>query len=134
MRAVLVASCLSILCSCGSGEGARLTPSNDADAHAAADVTPRVNVCPTFRGYLVLPGEIPPAVDAAVFVQATDPDGNPDSLVYAWSADSGTFSRPEQPYTTYRCGDPGPRTLRLSARDSSGCFGHFDVDVSCLAQ
>lgn len=131
MRALLVASCLLLPCACGSGDNARFVPDR-ADEKAVADVTPEVNLCPTFRGYLVLPGEIPPAVDAAVFVQAIDPDGNADSLVYAWSADSGTFSRPEQPYTTYRCGDSGPRTLHLSARDPSGCFGHFDVEVRCL--
>lgn len=124
-------SVVTLLCSCGSGESARAVPNGDEQPKPVA-LSPSVNQCPTLRGSLVLPVEIPPAVDAAVFVQATDPDGDSNSIVYAWSADSGTFSRPESPYTTYRCSEPGPRALRLSARDSSGCFRTFDVNVRCL--
>lgn len=127
-RCFLLALCACALFGCGSGEQVSGAPSGEP----FTTVDPTINVCPHFAASLVIPLDIAPTVAAQIVVRATDPDGNSAGLVYDWSASSGTFSKPDQPTTTYRCSELGPQALHVSARDEQGCAGILALNVNCI--
>ena len=129
-RSALIGIGAAALFACGSGE--QTQPSQMSEPQPITQVDPTVNVCPLFGGSLIIPLDIGPAVSSQIAVRATDPDGDDAALVYDWSASSGTFSRPDQPTTAYRCSALGAQALRVRARDPRGCFNSLVLNVNCI--
>ena len=120
------------LIGCGSAPQTEFT--QDADSGVVVEIVPAVNVCPYFERALIIPQAIAPGVSAVIVVKATDPDGVDSSLVYDWSAASGSFSTPNRPTTTYKCGALGAQVLTATAEDVHGCRGQLALDVTCTSQ
>lgn len=117
---------------CGSGTEQVFVPDRAADAGPSVQLYPTVNVCPVFNQSLINPRSIPPDASAEVIVFATDPDGLDSSLVFDWTASSGSFSEPKSSATLYRCAARGPQILYVRALDRLGCSNELDLDVTCL--
>ena len=130
---MLELSCLALLSfGCGSGTQQVLVPDQAAaDAGPSLQLYPTVNVCPVFNQSLVNPRSIAPGASAEVVVFVTDPDGFDGSLVFDWSASSGSFSEPKSSATLYRCDARGPQLLNVRALDRLGCSTQLDLDVTC---
>jgi hypothetical protein len=124
--------CIGALASCGCGSGDQTDPAPASNAQPFVQVEPTINVCPVFSDSLVIPLDIGPGVTAEIAVRASDPHGNDASLIYDWSAPSGTFSEPDRPVTAYRCAALGQQALQVRALDLRGCTGSLLIDVNCI--
>ena len=96
------------------------------------DVTPSPpldNAAPVVDVLVATPTTVAPG--GSVSLTATVRDPNPgDTLSYAWSAPSGTFSAPTQASTTWTAPGPlGPVRLALQVSDSRGAVLQADVTV-----
>ncbi len=120
------------LLACGGADHVSVPEPPDADA-GPTKVNSDVNVCPVFGGSLVMPQRIGPSEAALIIVRASDPDSADSSLIYAWSAASGTFSANDRPVTNYRCSEPGTESLTVTAKDAHGCISSLTIDVECVA-
>jgi hypothetical protein len=132
LRSIVLCVGACTLAACGSAPQTDST--EPADSWTFIEVDPAVNVCPVFDRALIIPLEIPPSVSAELVVYATDPDGSDASLVYSWSAPSGTFSTPNLPATTYHCSALGPQALNVTAQDVRDCRVDLTLDVNCIAK
>jgi hypothetical protein len=130
-RTDVATALLVLLSACSAADSARQDRDRPPEPIA---VTPAVNACPTIASYFVLPQRLRPDEFAAVLVQGTDIDSDDDALSYAWSATSGVFSEPAQPFTEYRCAGTGPQVLTVTASDEQGCGEVLALDVDCAVE
>jgi hypothetical protein len=124
--------CLGSLVVIGCGSAPAIDASDEMDSGAFVQVDPEVNAGPVFDRALIIPFDISPTASAAIAVKASDPDGTDTSLVYRWTAASGTFSKPDRPTTAYSCGNLGPQVLQVSAQDGHGYIGYLALKVNCI--
>ena len=116
----------------GCGAGDYVSGDEPPPTQPFVQVDPNVNQCPVFRRSLVIPFDIAPTQQAAVIVQATDPDSYAANLAYDWRATSGRFSKVDEPVTFYECEGFGAQVLTVRARDQNGCSGRLEIDVNCM--
>lgn len=125
--------CLLVMLAWGCGSGDHVQGVAPVPSNPLVEFNPDVNQCPSIHGAVVIPLEIPPLVLAQVAAYAVDPDAAESQLVYAWTAESGTFVDSGKAVTEYQCTELGPQILSVSVRDVSGCSGHLTVQVDCIA-
>ena len=79
---------------------------------------PLENTCPIIEDLIANPNPIPAGEDTTtVRVDAIDPDDFPEPLETEFSADTGAFENPNASETIFRCGEPGPVEVRVTASD-----------------
>jgi hypothetical protein len=132
MRTFLLCSSFAgfALLGCGANDHAQPSPTGEGLVQLSFDRG--LNECPEFTQSLIIPQAIRPRMSAEVVVIATDPDGLDSAIDYTWSASSGAFSDPKQPYTRYGCEATGRQLLRLDVVDALGCPARLALDVDCL--
>jgi hypothetical protein len=81
----------------------------------SAAINGRTYDCATIRGVSVSPSET--AVGTSLGLSATAVGVDPGSLVYAWSAPSGTFSAPTAADTNFTCTQAGTVAITLKVSD-----------------
>lgn len=121
--------CLGSL-GCGTADSVDAVQGVRNNARIQSDV----NTCPTFAFYMVLPKQLRDGEPATVIALATDAGSSDESITYAWTATSGTFSRVDSSVTEYSCTSSGPQVLRVTASDQDGCGSALNLDVECNAQ
>jgi hypothetical protein len=89
-----------------------------------------VNLCPTIDALTVSP--IEPTVGGSVALAATasDADGKPSVLSYAWKVTAGMVASPSAANTTFTCTTAGTSTLTLTVSDGD-CTQSAPVQVTC---
>ena len=79
---------------------------------------PLENTCPIIEDLTATPNPIPVGEDTTtVRVDAIDPDEFPEPLETEFSSDTGAFENPNASETIFRCGEPGPVEVRVTASD-----------------
>jgi hypothetical protein len=91
---------------------------------------PFTNEAPVVDSLVASPASVVTGGTLSVTVTAHDPNAG-DTVSYAWSAPSGTFSRPDQASTTWTApSTPGLVRLTLTLSDSRGASLATFVDVT----
>ncbi|HVW27414.1 MAG TPA: metallophosphoesterase [Polyangiaceae bacterium] len=114
--------------------GQTTTVAVSVDCHVAPTtgsvlVNGSVNVCPSVGAVSANP---PNGLQIAISSTATDPDGGPSPITYAWTTSSGTLSSATAPNPTLTCTAPGNVSLTLTVSDGdAGCASTFDLTVAC---
>jgi N-acetylneuraminic acid mutarotase len=94
---------------------------------------PFTNEAPVVDALLAQPTSVEPGGSVTLTSTVHDPNAG-DSVSYAWSAPSGTFSAPSQANTTWTApSTQGPVTLSLKVSDSRGASLTASLTVSVLA-
>ncbi len=91
---------------------------------------PYYNTAPRFTGLSVSAYSVAPGGTISLSVTAEDPDPG-DSLTYAWSAGSGTFSTPDSPSTDWTApASSGSILLQVHASDDSGATAVLEIGIT----
>jgi len=92
--------------------------------------TPYTNEAPLIDSVQASPVVVAPGESVTLVAHAHDPNLD-DTLVYAWSAPTGSFASPSAASTTWSAPDTsGPVTLTLSVSDSHGAASSVSFTVS----
>ena len=98
----------------------------------AVRVNGKFNICPELTEAVVAP--LQTSVGQVILVRSQGEDAEGDTLVYAWSADGGTFANPSAADTFYTCEETGNHQLTISVTDDDAddCIDSWTVDVTCV--
>lgn len=98
----------------------------------AVRVNGKLNICSELTKAVVAPLQTSIGNRIAVRSQAEDEEGDP--IVYAWTAETGSFDDPSAADTFYTCEETGDHSLTVSVSDDgfAHCVDSWTVAIRCV--
>ena len=116
--------------SCGAAE--QYSYEGVAESEPVPQAVTRVNTCPEFGYWVLLPRSLDVGETTEIAVNVDDPDAPRSRLSFEWEAQSGAFSDRFWSDTAYTCESVGKQELTLRARDEDDCTSDLRLAVFCL--